>query len=737
MRFYTYLRYSLLAIFLSIMLQANAQTYTVTSPNGLLETTVTVSDAITYAVAYNGVSLITPSAISITLDNGLTLGANAAVQSTETRSVNEPIVRPYGKNDITDEFSELTVHFTDAYSLIVRAYNEGVAYRFVTALAGDVIVVSEGANFNFAVSPSVIFPEADAAMQSWERAYTNYDKLTDISTDKFSITPTLFTFKDAGLRVAIAESDLLDYPGMYLERNAGTGVRGKWAQYPKTVSDEDDMYKYHRVTSRENYLAQTSGTRSYPWRVVIVSADDKDLLTNELVYKLASPQIVTNTSWIRPGKSAWEWWHDAILEGASIPSGTANLGLTLYKYYIDFAAQNKLEYITMDAGWSADYAAQVCQYAASKNVKVFAWDFINLPVEDPNRLSYLKNLGIAGVKVDLIERDDQVAINWLEQLAKACAERELMIIFHGCPKPTGLERKYPNIVNFEAVRGNETTKWDDLSNPDYHLQIPFIRMLAGPLDYTPGSMHNVHRSQFTPIPTGIPNTMGTRVHELAMYVMFDQPLAYLCDSPTEYRKYTDLLGFLANVPSVWDRSVPLAASVGEYAAFARKKGEEWYVGAMTNHAARDIEIDFSFLPAGVNRVAEIYHDTDLSDTNAKVYTQQIAIVNNQSKITFHMVAEGGLIIRVHGEEATGTEETATEAAHVWAYQNDPHTQLSIQSTEAIRNVRIIDISGRTYFAGDISGRSTLERVDVSGLKGGLYVARVTTEHGVYSVKFVR
>jgi len=737
MRFYTYLRCGLLMIFLSIMLQAYAQTYTVKSPNELLVATVSVSDKITYAVAYDGVSLITPSVVSITLDNGLTLGANGTVQNTETRSVNEPITRVYGKNDITDEFNELTIHFTDSYSFIVRAYNEGVAYRFETVLPGNVVVVSEGADFNFAVSPAVIFPEADAAMQSWERAYTTYDKLSDISTDKFAITPTLFTFKDAGLRVAIAESDLLDYPGMYLERNAGTGVRGKWAQYPKTVSDENDMYKYHRVTSRENFLARTSGTRSYPWRVVIVSADDKDLLTNELVFKLASEQVITNTSWIKPGKSAWEWWHDAILEGSSIPSGEANLSLALYKVYVDFAAQNKLEYITMDAGWSTDYAAQLCQYAASKNVKVFAWDFINLPVQDPNRLSQLKNLGIAGVKVDLIERDDQVAINWLEQLAKACAERQMMIAFHGCPKPTGLERKYPNIMNFEAVRGNETTKWDDTANPDYHLQIPFIRMLAGPFDYTPGSMRNVHRSQFKPVPTGIPMTMGTRVHELAMYVMFDQPLAYLCDSPIEYRKYTDLLGFLANVPSTWDRSVPLAASVGEYAAFARQKGQEWYVGAMTNHDARDIEIDFSFLPGGTNRVAEIYHDTDLSNSDARVYTQQIAIVSNQSKITFHMVAEGGLIIRVHGEEATGTEETVKEAAHVWVYPNETRTQLSVQATEAIRNVRIIDMSGRTYFTSDISGRSTLERVDVAGLKSGLYVARVTTESGVYSVKFVR
>lgn len=734
MRFYTYLLCTVLMAFAG---QVCGQTYTVKSPNGLLTATIGVDPVITYAVSYDGTPLITPSAVSVTLDNGLVLGDGGTVQSTETRSVDEPITRVYGKNDITDTFNELVIHFTESYSFIVRAYDEGVAYRFVTALAGNVIVVSEGADFNFAVSPGVIFPEADAAMQSWERAYTTYDRLTDIPMNRFAITPTLFSFTAADLRVVIAESDLLDYPGMYLERNAGSGVRGKWAQYPKAVSDPTDIYKYHRVTERENYLARTTGTRSYPWRVVIVSADDKNLLTNELIFKLASPQVLTNTSWIKPGKSAWEWWHDAILETTLIPSGTANLGLPLYKFYIDFAAENKLEYITMDAGWSTDYATQVCQYAATKNVKVFVWDFINLPVADPNRLTQLKNIGAVGVKVDLIERDDQVAINWLEQLAKDCADRGLMIAFHGCPKPTGLQRKYPNIINYEAVRGNETTKWDDTANPDYHLQVPFIRMLAGPLDYTPGSMRNVHRAQFKPVPAGIPMTMGTRIHELAMYVMFDQPLGYLCDSPTEYRKYSDLLGFLGNVPTEWDKSVPLAARVGEYAAFARKSGEEWYVGAMTNHEARDIEIDFSFLPPGVKRLAEIYHDTQLSDGNAKVYTQQLASVTNGSKLSFHMVAEGGLIIRVHSDEVTGTEGATGRDGNVWVYANEDHTQLSVRSDEGIRQVRILDMSGRSFFAADVAGRSTLEVVDTSMLAHGLYVARVTTASGVYTIKFVK
>lgn len=655
---------SLLLMF--ILSNAYSQQYTVNSPGERLEFRLDIGATITYSVSHDGTTLITPSEIALTLTTGGTLGANETVAATSTRTVNNTIVTPYGKNaSITEHFNELKVDFESNFSLIVRAYNEGVAYRFVTALGGDVIVESETAIFNLSGTPGVLFPEADAAMQSWERSYYDYSSINQIAVNRFAVTPTMFSYPNS-VRLVIAESDLFDYPGMYVQRTA-TGMKGKWAQYPKTVSDPGDMYKYHRVLTRENYIAKTSGTREYPWRVMIVSDEDKDLLNNELIYKLAKPSVVSNTSFIKPGKSAWEWWHDAILETQAIPSGLGNLNLALYKFYVDFAAQYKLEYITMDAGWSTSFAAELCQYAASKNVKVILWDFINLPVEDPSRLAQLKLMGAAGVKVDLIERDDQVAINWMEQIAQKCADLGLVVIFHGCSKPTGLQRTYPNIVNFEAVRGAECAKWDDSPNPDYHLQFPFVRMLAGPLDYTPGSMRNLHRSQFAPIPTGIPNTMGTRAHELAMYILFDQPLAYLCDSPTEYRKYANVMSFMSRVPTTWDRTIPLAAEVGKYAVIAKQKGEEFYVAAMTNGEARDVEVDFSFLPEG-EFFAEVLRDNPSTSTDAKQMTREVMSVNNQTKKTFSLAAGGGatiyigdLVTSVNGEEAS-TRQPGTPTA---------------------------------------------------------------------------
>lgn len=724
------------ATFLFIWSKAASQEYSVESPDGNLELKVSIADDVKYEILRDGKPLILPSSISIALADGVTLGRNATVASTETVTVNETITPLNSKNkEISDHYNETRIRFTEAYSLILRAYNEGVAYRFEMAFDEDVIVQSEEASFNFAGDPTVIFPEADGAMYSWERAYQTYNSISEIPAAKFCITPAMFSYPDQGIRVIIAESDLTDYPGMYLQPDGGTSVHGKWAHYPKKVTEPDNVYAYHRVVEREDFLAKTSGVRSYPWRVAIVSTDDKDLLNNQLIYKLASPSVLTNTDWINPGLSAWEWWHDAILETDAIPSGTANLNFNLYKYYVDFAAEYGLEYLTMDAGWSADFAGQVCEYAASKDVKVFLWDFINLPVVNPERLTQIKNLGAVGVKIDLIERDDQVAINWLEQLAKDCAERELMVIFHGCPKPTGLERKYPNIINYEAVRGAECAKWDETPNPDYHLQFPFIRMLAGPLDYTPGSMRNVHREEFKPVPVGIPMTMGTKAHELAMYVIFDQPLGYLCDSPTEYRKNKIAMNFLSKVPTVWDETVPLGAEVGSYAVVAKRHGEEWFVGAMTNGQAREIEIDFSFLPASASYQVEIYRDNEQTNADAKAMSYETGSVDHNTKRTFKLAAGGGVAVRVGGI-VTGIGEN-NQKSEIQVFPNPAKEQLYVSSNEMIQSISIVDLMGKVYSFEYMKGSTLSSKINIDMLPEGMYIAKVITASKQVISRFVK
>lgn len=636
----------LLMMLASISPCLQAQSYSVSSPDKNLEVKVNAAATISYEVSYKGKPVIITSAVSMTFSNGIQLGKNAKVTAASSRSIIGTLSPVLPKNKtISNDYNLLQIDFEQGYHLLVRAYNEGVAYRFQTDFSEkEVTVITEEANFNFAFDPSVIFPEADEQMWSWERAYDTYSALRNIKADRFAITPTLFTDPKTRIRTVIAEADLWDYPGMYVQPNTAQGVKGKWAQYPKKVSDPEKVYSYHRVTEREPFLAKTRGKRDYPWRVIIVTDKDTDLLNNELIYKLARPSEIRETSWIQPGKSTWEWWHDAILDTKTIPSGPDKLSFELYKYYIDFAAANHLEYLTMDAGWSMDYAKKVCDYAASKGVKVIVWDFINLAVENPARLDDFKKIGAVGVKVDLIERDDQVAMQWIEKFVKECAKRKLMVVLHGAPKPTGWQQTYPNIVNYEAVRGSECEKWDETPNTDYHLQFPFIRMLAGPLDYTPGSMRNTHRKDFQPVPHGVPMSMGTRVHEMAMYVVFDQPVAYLCDAPTEYEKYPETMKFLSEVPTTWDKTLPLEAEVGEYAVMARQKGNNWYLAAMTNHEARTITIDFSFLPDENEYEVAVYRDNEQTETDAKRYTYEVLQVNRHTKKRYELGTEGGLVM---------------------------------------------------------------------------------------------
>ena len=621
------------------------QKYRIKSPDRQLMIEMSVGQKTLYEVSFHGTQIIAPSEISMTFDNGVIAGEEGAVVNVTRREVKGIIPLVYGKTkQLEEHYNEMTIDFEDGYSLVVRAYDEGVAYRFVSRFGGKVKVMKEQALFRFAGLPSVWFPAADSLMRSWERVYVPYEGIQDIGTEEFCITPALFSRSDKKWRIIVAESDLHDYPGLYLQpkKDEKETMEGRWAACPKNVTEPDNVYAYHRVIEREPYIAVTDGTREYPWRIVMVTDDDRTLLTNELIFKLAKPQAFQETDWITTGKSVWEWWHDAILEGVE---ETGRLDFEKYKVYVDYAAEQGLEFVTMDAGWTPDVARETCEYAKKQGVKVILWDYVNLAVMNLDRLTELKNLGAAGVKIDLIERDDQPVSNWIEALARECAERKLLLVLHGCPKPTGLQRTYPNIVNYEAVRGAECNKWDGGSNARYHLLFPFIRMLAGPLDYTPGSMRNQHANTFVPVPKGIPQSIGTRAHELAMYVVFDHPLAYLCDSPIEYRKYPDIGRFWSTIPTVWDQTIPLQAEVGEYVLMARNRHKEWFVGGMTNEKARTLEVDFSFLPEGDYR-AEIYRDNHRTDTDATAYEYEEQVVNNRKRLSIRMAPEGGFVIRL-------------------------------------------------------------------------------------------
>lgn len=647
---------SVLFLILFGLSSASAKRIESVSPDGKLRLQLTCGDSLQYRVLYEKNVIVDFSGIGLYIEGYETMLSDANIRQISTTSQNNAISPLYGKNkSISDHYNETTVNFGNGISLHMRAYNDGVAYRFCADIDNEIIVTGEKAEFNIGEAPGVLFPETDT-WNAWELQYIDYSTASAIPDGKRAITPVLLSRPD-GIKAVIAEADVMDYPGMYLTKR-GDRLSGTFAAYPDSVAMGSWGNFVSVVKSRKGYIAKTSGKRDFPWRVIIPVQDDRSLLENEIIYKLSSPQDDMDFSWVKPGKAAWEWWHDAMLPGADIPSGMKNRNTALYKHYIDFAAENNLEYLMIDAGWSNIFDLskinpavdihELIRYGKKKNVDIFLWCVAHTLISDLDRyMAMFEEWGVAGLKVDFFDRDDQLAMKWYEQIAETAARHRLMLDYHGCSKPTGLQRKYPNIINYEAVRGAECSKWDLTANPEHHLTFPFTRMLCGSVDYTPGAMRNRSRQMFKPVDPGLPSAQGTRCHELAMFVVFDQYLAMLCDSPEEYRKYPDILGFLSVVPVSFDQTVVLSAEVGNTAVVAKRKGSDWYVGGMTDWTARLAEVDFSFLPEGQEFNVEIFRDANSSNLYADRYVYEQKTVASGSKMEIRMAAGGGFAMHIY------------------------------------------------------------------------------------------
>lgn len=654
-RFKTYF----IGLALGLCMSAQAQTpatYQLTSPDNRLTLNIANGQTLQYSLQDGNNLLIQPSAISMKMEDGKQWGGNGEVIGSSMTETNEKVFPVAGNHrELTNHYNELSLKFKQGYSVIFRLYNEGMAYRFCGNLpAQDSLVIThEEATFNLADNPSVILPQTDN-FTAWEVSNVLYEGVSDIKENIYGLTPTLFTNSKHNLRIVVAESDLNNYPGMYLRKEGGT-MKGYWAAYPKKVEMGSWGNFITVVKERENYLARTAGNHAFPWRIAIVAKDDKDLLANEMIYLLAKPQQIVDTDWIRPGKATWEWWHCAMLEKAPFPSGHTNLSTQLYKYYIDFASENKIPYLLVDAGWSnvfnhADLnknidIKEIIRYGNEKQVGVWLWTVAATLIQNPHcYLDSISKWGAAGVKIDFFDRDDALMIPEYENLAKACADRRLMVDFHGCSKPTGLHRAYPNVLSYEAMRCAECFKWDTSSNPDYQLQCIFARMLGGGIDYTPGSMRNCTLDKFKPVDPGLPSSLGTRVHEMALFVVLSAPFSSLCDSPDAYRKYPDILKFLADVPTSWDKTIPLEARVGEYAVVAKQKDDTWYVGGLNAWGIRDVSFACSFLEPGKKYIAEVFRDKKASNKNANLYERVTMEIDSDKLLDMNMASGGGFVL---------------------------------------------------------------------------------------------
>ncbi|NDW08580.1 glycoside hydrolase family 97 catalytic domain-containing protein [Dysgonomonas sp. 520] len=738
-----------------------AADYDVISPNKQIKMKLHVDGGTTYEVWHGETQLIKESAISLNLSDGMVIGAGS-IKKTSKNTVNSQIDVVVGKNKtLTEAYNELTIEFKENYSLIVRAYDEGVAYRFVTNLDKDIVINSETAIFNFVGNTKVYFPECDTntsqetgdngvkynihqGFRNFERIYNTYNIPGAIGANKFSVTPVLFEFTSTPYKLVVTEADTYDYPGMYMEHNDAGGnrsMRGMWAKYPKKVMDPNNYYSNHLVYERENFIVKTTGARTFPWRVIIPVDEDKDLLNNELVYMLSEPCKIADTSWIKPGKTAWEWWHKAMLEGVDFPVGNNNLSVQLYKYYIDWASENGLEYMTFDAGYHEDWLFELCDYAKTKNVKIIVWTWASCVNEysGGDWIKKMKAYGVAGVKIDFFERNDQIAMRWGHEFAERLAKSKMVALYHGCPVPTGLSRTYPNILNYEAVRGAEDNFWRSIVTPNYHTQFPFIRALAGPYDYTPGSLRNKTAAEFYPVDKDntVPMSMGTRAHELSMYVIFDQWLGYLCDSPTEYNKYPDILDFLRTVPTVWDKTVPLDSKLGEYILMAKQKGLDWYIGGMSNWDERWVDVDFSFLADGVTYNATILKDAPSSSTKPTEYKCEEVTITKDTKLTIRMAKGGGFAIRLKDPSGSGIADNDNEKTALSISVDKATSTLSVKSKDPIQSIQVYNNAGQCLISRNVAETGfTSQDIDLSGVGKGFYILKADTKNKTFTEKFI-
>lgn len=655
------------AFLIAFVSAASAQSRSVTlkSPDGNLETTIEAGEKLTYTIKHGGDLIVGPSAISMRLSDGSSFGEKPALRKTKQNTVRNVIESPlYKRKSITNEYNEVVLTFRGDYEVVFRAYNEGVAYRFVSNKKKPFQVVGEEATFVFSGNHKGYFPYVnkeegtpieEQLWNSFENTYT-FTTLAEMDKRRLAFLPVLVE-TGSGKKVCITESDLEDYPGMYV-RNAdgGNTLTGYFAAYPRRAEKGGHNQLQQIVRERENYIARVNGPRSFPWRVLQVAANDKELADSDLVYKLASPSRVTDLSWIKPGKVAWDWWNDWNIRGVDFVAG---VNTATYKHYIDFAAENKIEYVILDEGWAVNLKAdlfevvpeidlkEILSYAKSKNVDIILWAGYNAFAFDmENVCRHYAAMGVKGFKVDFMDRDDQEMVNFYYEAAGIAARHKMLIDFHGAYKPTGLNRTYPNVINFEGVHGLEQMKWQPptVDQVTYDVTIPFVRMLAGPMDYTQGATRNATRSSYRPV-FSEPMSQGTRCRQLAEYVIFEAPLNMLSDTPSNYRDEPEMTGFIAAVPTVWDETVVLSGKVAEHIVIARQSGNTWYLGAMTNWDNRTLEIELSFLPPGEYN-AEIFMDGVNAHRNAHDFATRKISVNSTSKLTLPLAPGGGYAARI-------------------------------------------------------------------------------------------
>ena len=653
-----FLKIFILFVLCSLVTQAQKQ-YKLASPDGKLQTTVTTGEQLTYDITLNGQQVLSPSPLSMTLDNGEVWGDNDKPSKVSRKSVNEKVASPfYRATELENNYNEMTLQFKGNWSLVFRAYNDGIAYRFVNKNKKPFNVVNELVDYHFPndALASVPYVKKRKNQNKYGNSFENYyanEPLSKIDQEKLVFLPVVVSL-DNNVKVCITEVDLGNYPGLFVTGQGNQQLLGEFAPYPKRVEQGGHNMLQMLVRETENFIAKVDKPRNFPWRVAIVTDDDKKLASTNLGYVLAEPSRLDDISWIKPGKIAWDWWNAWNLDGVPFKTGVNN---DTYKAYIDFASKNNIEYVILDEGWAVNKQADLMQvvpeinleelvaYANNKNVGLVLWAGYHAFNRDmENVCRHYAEMGIKGFKVDFMDRDDQEMTAFNYRAAEMAAKYKLILDLHGTHKPAGLNRTYPNVLNFEGVNGLEQMKWEKntTAQVEYDVMIPFIRQVSGPMDYTQGAMRNAAKGSYYPCYYE-PMSQGTRCRQLALYMILESPFNMLCDTPSNYEREKECTDFISSIPTVWDETIVLDGKMGDYIITARRAGETWYIGGLTDWDARDLEVDLSFLGDKTYN-GKLFKDGINANRIGRDYKTENISAKKGDKMKIHLAPGGGFAL---------------------------------------------------------------------------------------------
>ena len=627
--------------------QAAEKKVELVSPNKEIKVSLRITDKIYYSISYNGDVILKDNYLRLTLRDEV-LGENPKLSGQKFSDADEMLspVIPLKFSTVRNHYNQLRMDFKGNYSVEFRAYDDGIAYRFLTNKKGDIEVMNEDLAINFPAPYLLHMQQPGSFKTAYEENYTHVNSNEWTPEDKKAVLPLLIDTRKQ-YKILISESDLSDYPCMFLKSNGQNGLISTFPNNPLEFGEDGD--RSLKLLKEADYIAKTSGKRTYPWRYFVITKDDKQLIENTMTFRLATKSVIGDPSWITPGQVSWEWWNDACPYGPDV-NFVSGYNLETYKYYIDFASKYGISYILMDEGWAQSTrdpftpnphvdVHELIRYGKEKNVGIVLW-LTWLTVE--NHMDLFKTFaewGVKGVKIDFMDRSDQWMVKYYERVAEEAARYKLFVDFHGSFKPAGLEYKYPNVLSYEGVRGMEQMGG---CTPDNSIYYPFLRNAVGPMDYTPGAMNsfqpNVYRADR-------PNSgsIGTRAYQLALYVIFESGLQMLADNPTLYYRNADCTEFITQVPTTWDETIALAAEVGEVAVVAKRKGDKWFIGGMTNNNkdVREIDICLDFLNDGRNYKMTSFKDGINAGRQAMDYRRNESSVKKNDIIKIKMVRNGG------------------------------------------------------------------------------------------------